>query len=426
MRGMMKARYGRIINITSVVGAIGNAGQANYAAAKAGVVGMTQVARARDRQPRHHRQLRGAGLHRHRHDARAAGRSRRRRCSARSRSAGSARRRTLRTRSRSSHRQPPATSPARPCTSTAACMMSCERYAARGWARRDALESRYFAENSRRSHEQHRARVKKIIAEQLGVNEAEIKNESSFVDDLGADSLDTVELVMALEEEFETEIPDEEAEKITTVQQAIDYVKAHSEGRLKPQAPHSDAPQRRRNRARASSARVGNPFAEGWRTLARGRSGIARITRFDAARLRVPDRRRGEGLRRRALPPGEGSAPHGHSSSTTAWRRRSRRCATPALDRRRRERRRAHRRLIGSGIGGLPLIEDDARPSSRRAARARSRRSSFRHHHQHDLGPVSIMFGFKGPNLAIVTACTTANTASARPARLDRATATPT
>ena len=59
------------------------------------------------------------------------------------------------------------------------------------------------------------------------MNEAEIKNESSFVDDLGADSLDTVELVMALEEEFEIEIPDEEAEKITTVQQAIDYVSTH-------------------------------------------------------------------------------------------------------------------------------------------------------------------------------------------------------
>lgn len=71
------------------------------------------------------------------------------------------------------------------------------------------------------------ARVKKIVAEQLGVNEAEVKNESSFVDDLGADSLDTVELVMALEEEFGCEIPDEEAEKITTVQQAIDYVSTH-------------------------------------------------------------------------------------------------------------------------------------------------------------------------------------------------------
>jgi acyl carrier protein len=70
-------------------------------------------------------------------------------------------------------------------------------------------------------------RVRKIVAEQLGVKEADIKNESSFVDDLGADSLDTVELVMALEEEFECEIPDEQAEKITTVQQAVDYVKAH-------------------------------------------------------------------------------------------------------------------------------------------------------------------------------------------------------
>lgn len=70
-------------------------------------------------------------------------------------------------------------------------------------------------------------RVKKIVAEQLGVNEIDIKTESSFVNDLGADSLDTVELVMALEEEFETEIPDEEAEKITTVQQAINYVQNH-------------------------------------------------------------------------------------------------------------------------------------------------------------------------------------------------------
>ena len=70
-------------------------------------------------------------------------------------------------------------------------------------------------------------RVKKIVAEQLGVNESEVKSESSFVDDLGADSLDTVELVMALEEEFECEIPDEEAEKITTVKQAVDYISSH-------------------------------------------------------------------------------------------------------------------------------------------------------------------------------------------------------
>ena len=67
-------------------------------------------------------------------------------------------------------------------------------------------------------------RVKKIVAEQLGVKEDEVRTEASFVYDLGADSLDTVELVMALEEEFETEIPDEEAEKITTVQLAINYI----------------------------------------------------------------------------------------------------------------------------------------------------------------------------------------------------------
>ena len=69
-------------------------------------------------------------------------------------------------------------------------------------------------------------RVRKIVIEQLGVTEEQATNEASFVDDLGADSLDTVELVMALEEEFECEIPDEEAEKITTIQQAIDYINA--------------------------------------------------------------------------------------------------------------------------------------------------------------------------------------------------------
>ena len=71
-------------------------------------------------------------------------------------------------------------------------------------------------------------KVKSIIVEQLGVDEEEVTPDASFVDDLGADSLDTVELVMALEEEFETEIPDEDAEKITTVQLAIDYVKSHA------------------------------------------------------------------------------------------------------------------------------------------------------------------------------------------------------
>ena len=67
-------------------------------------------------------------------------------------------------------------------------------------------------------------RVKSIVVKQLSVKEEDVKNESKFIDDLGADSLDTVELVMGLEEEFDTEIPDEEAEKITSVQEAVDYV----------------------------------------------------------------------------------------------------------------------------------------------------------------------------------------------------------
>ena len=71
-------------------------------------------------------------------------------------------------------------------------------------------------------------RVRKIVVEQLGVSEEQVTTSASFVDDLGADSLDTVELVMALEEEFECEIPDEEAEKITTMQLALDYITANS------------------------------------------------------------------------------------------------------------------------------------------------------------------------------------------------------
>ncbi|HEY3346438.1 MAG TPA: acyl carrier protein [Nitrospirota bacterium] len=68
------------------------------------------------------------------------------------------------------------------------------------------------------------AKVKKIIAEQLGVEETEVTAEASFIDDLGADSLDTVELIMAFEEEFGIEIPEEDAEKMATVQNAIDYI----------------------------------------------------------------------------------------------------------------------------------------------------------------------------------------------------------
>ena len=72
-------------------------------------------------------------------------------------------------------------------------------------------------------------KVKKIVVEQLGVAEDQVTEDAKFIEDLGADSLDQVELVMALEEEFETEIPDEDAEKINTVQAAIDYIKSHQD-----------------------------------------------------------------------------------------------------------------------------------------------------------------------------------------------------
>lgn len=75
------------------------------------------------------------------------------------------------------------------------------------------------------------SRVKKIVVEQLGVNEADLTNNASFVDDLGADSLDTVELVMALEEEFEIEIPDEQAEKIATIGDAITHIQSYLDGK---------------------------------------------------------------------------------------------------------------------------------------------------------------------------------------------------
>ncbi|OGT36210.1 MAG: acyl carrier protein [Gammaproteobacteria bacterium RIFCSPHIGHO2_12_FULL_37_14] len=77
------------------------------------------------------------------------------------------------------------------------------------------------------------ARVKKIVVEQLGVKEEEVTTDASFVDDLGADSLDTVELVMALEEEFEIEIPDEDAEKIITIKDAVSYVVNRTEKETK-------------------------------------------------------------------------------------------------------------------------------------------------------------------------------------------------
>ena len=271
---MMKARKGRIISIASVVGLTGNPGQANYAAAKAGMIGFTKsLARevgSRDITVERHR----AGLHRHRHDARAergaarrperadppgtagsAGRHRRRGGVPGLRGGGIHHRRDAARERRHVHGLSAGAlldgghTNGRRLSRRAACSSRanaghgsrrrrvhikyapCRQEAGRGPRRKAARVYIVFPNGLSRKDtitmstvEQ---QVKKIVAEQLGVKEEEVTNDASFVDDLGADSLDTVELVMALEEEFETEIPDEDAEKITTVQQAIDYINSH-------------------------------------------------------------------------------------------------------------------------------------------------------------------------------------------------------
>ena len=104
-------------------------------------------------------------------------------------------------------------------------------------------------------------KVKSIIVEQLGVDEEEVTPDASFVDDLGADSLDTVELVMAFEEEFGIEIPDEDAEKITRVKEAVEYIESHAQDQeVDQERPRSARAWRVRRRC-STSERGGSPPA---------------------------------------------------------------------------------------------------------------------------------------------------------------------
>ncbi|KAG1682781.1 3-oxoacyl-[acyl-carrier-protein] synthase 2 [Nymphon striatum] len=214
LRGMMKARKGRIISISSVVGSTGNAGQANYAAAKAGVVGFSKSLAQEIGS-------RGVTV-----NVIAPGFI----DTDMTRELADEQREALMS-------NIPLNKLGQPedianavlfLASDMADYISGETLHVNG----GMYMSLYFKTEEKTIMSDVEARVKSVVVEQLGVEESEVTNTASFVDDLGADSLDTVELVMALEEEFGTEIPDEEAEKITTVQLAIDYVSLVSKRRV--------------------------------------------------------------------------------------------------------------------------------------------------------------------------------------------------
>ena len=258
-------------------------------------------------------------------------------------------------------------------------------------------------------------KVKSIIVEQLGVDEEEVTPDASFVDDLGADSLDTVELVMAFEEEFGIEIPDEDAEKITRVKEAVEYIESHAKTRSSRAAsPRQAMACDRRIRGglgrRVVVTGVGlvSPLGIGteanWKALIAGRSGIGtdHPLRRDAV-LRA-HRRRGQGLRPAAVRRQERRQEDGRLHPVRASRRRSSRSTTPGCRSRRRSRR-ASACSSRRASAGSRTIEREHRALLEGGPRRISPFFIPAAIINLAAGQVSIRFGAKGPNSATCTAC---------------------